>query len=48
MHHHSESEKAFRNSTAYIQSWLKALKDDNRMIVWASAKAEEAARYILG
>ena len=43
-----ESEKAFRNSAAYIQSWLKALKDDNRMIVWASSKAEEAAKYILG
>ena len=43
-----ESEKAFRNSAAYIQSWLKALKNDNRMIVWASAKAEEAAKYILG
>ena len=43
-----ESEKAFRNSAAYVQSWLKALKNDNRMIVWASAKAEQAARYILG
>ena len=43
-----ESDKAFRNSAAYIQSWLKALKNDNRMIVWASAKAEQAARYILG
>ncbi len=43
-----EHEKAFRNSAAYIQSWLKALKNDNRMIVWAAKKAEEAARYILG
>lgn len=43
-----ESEKAFRNSAAYIQSWLKALKNDNRMIVWAAAKAEEAAKYIIG
>ena len=43
-----ECDKAFRNSAAYIQSWLKALKNDNRMIVWASAKAEQAARYILG
>jgi len=31
----------------YIQSWLKALKNDNRMIVWAAKKAEEAARYIM-
>lgn len=43
-----EHEKAFENSAAYIQSWLKALKNDNRMIVWAAKKAEEAARYILG
>ena len=43
-----EHEKAFKNSAAYIQSWLKALKNDNKMIVWASARAEEAARYILG
>ena len=43
-----ENEKAFKNSAAYIQSWLKALKNDNKMIVWAAKKAEEAARYILG
>ena len=43
-----ESEKSFRNSAAYIQSWLKALKNDNKMIVWASKRAEDAAKYILG
>ena len=43
-----ENEKAFKNSAAYIQSWLKTLKNDNRMIIWAAKKAEEAARYILG
>lgn len=43
-----EHEKAFQNSAAYIQSWLKALKNDKRMIIWAAKKAEEAARYILG
>lgn len=42
-----ENERAFNNSAAYIQSWLKALKNDNKMIVWAAKKAEEAARYIL-
>lgn len=42
-----ENEKAFQNSAAYIQSWLKALKNDNKMIVWVAKKAEEAARYIL-
>lgn len=43
-----DCEKAFKNSVAYIQSWLKALKNDNKMIVWASSRAEKAARYIIG
>ena len=42
------SEKAFKNSVAYIQGWLKALANDNKMIVWAASRAEKAARYILG
>ena len=42
------SEKAFKNSVAYIQGWLKALANDNKMIVWAASRAESAARYILG
>jgi hypothetical protein len=36
-----------RNSTAYIQGWLKALKDDPKMIIQASAQAEKATEYIL-
>lgn len=43
-----ETAKTFNNSTAYIQSWLKVLKDDNRFIVSASSKAEKAMKYILG
>lgn len=43
-----DSRKAFRNSVAYIQAWLKALRNDNRMIVWASSRAEKAAKYIIG
>ena len=42
------SEKAFNNSVAYIQGWLHALANDNKMIVWAASRAEKAARYILG
>ena len=42
-----DSEKAFKNSVGYIQSWLKQLRNDNRMIVWAAGKAEKAAKYIL-
>ena len=40
-------EKAFNNSVAYIQSWIKVLKNDNKMIVWAASRAEKAADYIL-
>jgi antirestriction protein ArdC len=43
-----ETSKTFKNSAAYIQSWLRVLKDDNRFIVSASSKAEKAMKYILG
>ena len=43
-----ETTKSFRNSTAYIQSWLKVLRNDNKFIVSASSKAEKAVTYILG
>jgi antirestriction protein ArdC len=36
------------NSAAYIQSWLKALKNDKRLLIAASGLAAKAARYILG
>ena len=42
------SEKTFKNSVAYIQGWLHALENDNKMIVWAASRAEKAAQYILG
>lgn len=42
-----ETTKTFRNSTAYIQSWLKVLKNDNKFIVSAAGKAEKAVNYIL-
>ena len=40
-------DKAFRNSVAYIHCWLKSLKDDPKMIVWAAGRAEKAAKFIL-
>lgn len=43
-----DCDKAFRNSVAYIQGWLKQLKNDNRMVVWAASRAEKAAKYIMG
>jgi antirestriction protein ArdC len=42
-----ETEKSFRNSAAYIQNWLKVLKDDPKFIVSASARAEKAVDMIL-
>lgn len=43
-----EDSTSFRNSAGYIQNWLKALKNDKRMIVTASARAEKAIKLILG
>ena len=43
-----ETDKSFRNSAAYIQSWLKALKNDKKMIVSAASKADKAVSFILG
>ena len=42
-----ETEKCMKNSAAYIQSWLTALRNDKRMVVSAAGKAEKAVEYIL-
>ena len=42
-----ETTKTFRNSTAYIQSWLQVLRNDNKFIISASSKAEKAVNYIM-
>lgn len=42
-----EVPETFQNSVAYIQSWLKVLKNDCRFIVSAAGKAEKAVDYIL-
>ncbi|TDK58187.1 DUF1738 domain-containing protein [Bacillus salipaludis] len=36
------------NSASYIQSWLRSLKEDSRLVVQAAAQAQKAADYILG
>ena len=41
-----ETEKSFRNSAGYLQGWLKALKNDKRLIVSAAGKAEKAVKFI--
>ena len=43
-----ETANSFRNSAAYVQSWLKVLKEDKRFIVSAAGKAEKAVELILG
>ena len=43
-----ETGKSFRNSAAYVQNWLQALKNDKRFIVSAAGKAEKAVALILG
>lgn len=42
-----ETKSSFRNSAAYIQSWIGALKNDKKLIVSAAGKAEKAAKMIL-
>lgn len=43
-----ETAGSFRNSTAYIQSWLRALRNDKKMIVSASGAAAKAFELITG
>jgi antirestriction protein ArdC len=35
------------NTTAYIQSWLKRLKEDKKHLFYAAKQAEDAANYLL-
>ena len=42
-----ESSTSLRNNAAYIQNWLKVLRDDKRFIVSAAGKAEKAVNLIL-
>ena len=42
------TERTYNNNSAYIQSWLTALKNDKKLIVSASSKAEKAINLILG
>lgn len=36
------------NSAAYIQNWMRRIKDDVRLVVMAASQAEKAADFILG
>lgn len=39
--------KTIDNSASYIKGWLKALKNDKKMIIYASAQAQKSVDYIL-
>ncbi|PFP29367.1 antirestriction protein [Bacillus sp. AFS073361] len=41
-------QKTLENAAAYIQSWLRVLKDDKTLLVKAGSQAQKAADYILG
>ena len=41
-------ERTIDNSAAYLDGWLKRLKDDKTLIVYAAAQAQKAADFILG
>ena len=43
-----ESSETFENSAAYIKGWLGRLKNDTKLIVSASSKAQKASDLILG
>jgi antirestriction protein ArdC len=36
------------NSASYIDSWLRVLKKDSRLVLQAAAQAQKASDYILG
>lgn len=44
----SQLELTLDNSAAYIQGWLKKLKEDHRLVVLAAAQAQKAADFVLG
>ena len=41
-----ENGSTFKNTVAYIHSWIQALKNDKKLIVTAASKAEKAVQYI--
>ena len=42
------NDKIIENSTAYIQGWLKKLKNDKKLVVSAASAARKAAELVLG
>jgi antirestriction protein ArdC len=44
---HAGIETTIDNSAAYIQGWLKPLKNDPKLAIIAAAQGQKAANYIL-
>jgi antirestriction protein ArdC len=45
--HAGIEQRTIENSAAYIKGWLKALKNDQKLLVMAAAQAQKASDYIL-
>ncbi len=42
-----ENEKAFKNSVSYIEGWMRKLKEQKKMFVWAARRADAAVKDII-
>ena len=40
--------ETIENASAYVQSWIKVLKDDEKMLIQAAGLAKKVTEYILG
>ena len=40
-------QSTFDNSLSYLKSWLKKLKDDTKLLIYAAGRAQKAVDYIL-
>jgi antirestriction protein ArdC len=45
--HAGIEQRTIENSAAYIQGWLKALKNEKKMLIHAAAQAQKASDFIL-
>jgi antirestriction protein ArdC len=45
--HAGLSIEKLNNNAAYIQSWLKVLEGDNRLVIQAASRAQKAVEYVL-
>ena len=43
-----KTDETIRDSVAYINGWLRALKNDNRLVITAAGAAEKSTNFIFG